>query len=296
MHRLLEQAPAPTLWTMNDTRQVSPAILRRMMFTLELRPPTSGVRGADLGTALERHGIARGRTRRCRWPGSSRPPPGWRPGPPPPPGSGAAESPRCATAYGASPGFSGATRRPGNAAPIRPCSHSGRYRSDRARGSSRSSGERPLLPLPAGGRRDGQERLRPLSCRAPRPGGHAEAGVRSVVVWVGGTERQIADAFAEARDTDSFLVSTKPIRCSPIAVRREDVGSGQVNEMLTLDGEPSPALCLYDQLRPAPRPRHPAALHRQGHARLSRAPRKPRLPSAPTSALTPPPQIRSSPP
>ena len=39
MHRLLEQAPTPTLWTMNDTWGVSDALLRRMIFELELRPP-----------------------------------------------------------------------------------------------------------------------------------------------------------------------------------------------------------------------------------------------------------------
>ena len=44
MHRLIEQAPAPTLWTMNDADEVSTAILRRMMFALELRPPTPAVR------------------------------------------------------------------------------------------------------------------------------------------------------------------------------------------------------------------------------------------------------------
>ena len=57
MHRLLEQAPAPTLWTMNDARQVSPAILRRMMFALELRPPTARVRERIWTRQLERHGI-----------------------------------------------------------------------------------------------------------------------------------------------------------------------------------------------------------------------------------------------
>ena len=37
MHRLLERAPTPTLWAMNDASSVSKAILRRMMFALELR-------------------------------------------------------------------------------------------------------------------------------------------------------------------------------------------------------------------------------------------------------------------
>ena len=44
MHRLLEAAPTPTLWTMNSPRGVSETILRRMMFALELRRPTPQVR------------------------------------------------------------------------------------------------------------------------------------------------------------------------------------------------------------------------------------------------------------
>ena len=39
MNRLLEEAPAPTLWTINDPQAVDHAILRRMMFALELRLP-----------------------------------------------------------------------------------------------------------------------------------------------------------------------------------------------------------------------------------------------------------------
>ena len=57
MHRLLEQAPAPTLWTMNDARWVSRALLRRMMFALELRPPTAAVRARIWARQLESHGI-----------------------------------------------------------------------------------------------------------------------------------------------------------------------------------------------------------------------------------------------
>ena len=37
MNRLLEEAPAPTLWTLNDAGAVDPTLLRRMMFALELR-------------------------------------------------------------------------------------------------------------------------------------------------------------------------------------------------------------------------------------------------------------------
>ena len=64
MHRLLEQAPAPTLWTMNDADEVSPAILRRMMFALELRPPTAAVRASVWARQLDRHDIAAASRRR----------------------------------------------------------------------------------------------------------------------------------------------------------------------------------------------------------------------------------------
>ena len=57
MHRLLEDAPTPTLWTMNSTRGVSETILRRMMFALELRRPTPRVRARIWARELARRGI-----------------------------------------------------------------------------------------------------------------------------------------------------------------------------------------------------------------------------------------------
>ena len=60
MHRLLERAPAPTLWAMNDVRSVSQTVLRRMMFALELRPPTTAVRARIWTRQLEHHGIEAG--------------------------------------------------------------------------------------------------------------------------------------------------------------------------------------------------------------------------------------------
>ena len=47
----------PPLWTMNDAAGVSSAILRRIMFALELRPPTTRVRARIWTRQLERHGI-----------------------------------------------------------------------------------------------------------------------------------------------------------------------------------------------------------------------------------------------
>ena len=57
MHRLLEDAPTPTLWTMNSTRGVSETILRRVMFALDLRRPTPRVRARIWARELARRGI-----------------------------------------------------------------------------------------------------------------------------------------------------------------------------------------------------------------------------------------------
>ena len=48
---------APTLWAMNDASSVSKALLRRMMFALELRPPTTAVRARIWARQLAQHGI-----------------------------------------------------------------------------------------------------------------------------------------------------------------------------------------------------------------------------------------------
>ena len=60
MNRLLEEAPAPTLWTINHARAVTPTVLRRMMFALELRLPPPGVRARVWTRQLARHGIEAG--------------------------------------------------------------------------------------------------------------------------------------------------------------------------------------------------------------------------------------------
>ena len=83
MHRLLEAAPTPTLWTMNSTRGVSETILRRMMFALELRRPTPRVRARIWARELARRGIeapsasgsrsSRSARPICSRPGSARP-------------------------------------------------------------------------------------------------------------------------------------------------------------------------------------------------------------------------------
>ena len=58
LNRVLEKSPVPTIWIMNDARTVSPVILRRMMFALELRLPPASVRTAIWQRQLDRHEIA----------------------------------------------------------------------------------------------------------------------------------------------------------------------------------------------------------------------------------------------
>ena len=58
LNRLLEQAPVPTIWVMNDVRSVDPVILRRMTYALELPRPPASVRAGIWGRQLARHGMA----------------------------------------------------------------------------------------------------------------------------------------------------------------------------------------------------------------------------------------------
>ena len=57
MNRLLEENSAPTLWTVNDASSIDRAILRRMMFAIELRQPPPMVRQRIWARQLERSGI-----------------------------------------------------------------------------------------------------------------------------------------------------------------------------------------------------------------------------------------------
>ena len=65
MHRLLEETPVPILWTMNDAGSVDRAILRRMRFALELRPPNAAIRARVWMRQLAKKRY-RGNACRCR--------------------------------------------------------------------------------------------------------------------------------------------------------------------------------------------------------------------------------------
>ena len=246
MHRLLERAPAPTLWTMNDAGNVSQAILRRMMFAFELRPPTAPVRARVWTRLLERHGVA-------ATPEAAR---------------------RLAAEFDAAPGVAAgaaaaARLAGGDVETVRRGVRS-LSRVLRCEKPPQGTPERfdPALiradtdPAALAGRilRSGARRF--SLCLQGPPGAGKSAWVRFLAerlglevaqkrtsdllsMWVGGTERRIADAFAEARDAGAFLVFDEAdslLADRRFAVRNWEVS--QVNEMLTwMESHPLPFAC-----------------------------------------------------
>ena len=57
LNRLLEEAPAPTLWTANDAHRINRAFLRRFMVTVEMRLPSPAVRERIWARQLSMNGI-----------------------------------------------------------------------------------------------------------------------------------------------------------------------------------------------------------------------------------------------
>ncbi len=246
MHRLLERAPAPTLWAMNDAGDVSPAILRRMMFAFELRAPTSRVRERVWTRQLQRHGIP-------AQPEDSR---------------------ALAVEFEATPGVAaGATAAARVAGGGVETVRLGVRSLSRVLGCEKppqGTPERfdPALiradtdPVALAGRiaRSGARRF--SLCLQGPPGTGKSVWVRFLAerlgleviqkrtsdllsMWVGGTEKRIADAFAEARDAGAFLVFDEAdslLADRRFAVRNWEVS--QVNEMLTwMESHPLPFAC-----------------------------------------------------
>ena len=246
MNRLLENAPVPTLWTANGDDGVPDVLMRRMKFALELRLPPPRIRARIWSRQLARNGIEAE------------------------PGDVLA----LATAFEAPPGVAAevtaAARLTG-----------GDIDSVRRglRGLARALGcEKPVQGVPdrfdlalmqsdtdlvglAERLADGGERRFSLCLQGP-PGTGKSACVRYLAdrlglevaqkrasdlisPWVGGTERNIAVAFQEARDEEAFLVFDEAD--SLLADRRHAVRSwevSQVNEMLTwMESHPLPFAC-----------------------------------------------------
>ena len=235
MHRLLEQTPVSTLWTVNDARAIPQTILRRMMFAVELRQPSVQVRARIWERQLAHHGIE----------------------------SGAEDARALAREFDVTPGVaSGATA----AARLSGGDLTAVRRGVRSLARVLSA-EKPPQGTPekfdpglirANGDpvrfaerlvESGQRRF--SLCLQGPPGTGKSAFVRYLAerlglevvqkrasdlmsCWVGETEKRIAAAFAEARDAESFLVFDEAdslLADRRFAVRTWEVS--QVNEMLT---------------------------------------------------------------
>ena len=256
LHRLLEENKAPTLWTTNAARQTSEPVLRRMMYALELRRPSPGVRRRIWARQLKRHGI--------------------------PAEEGDARA--LAREFDVTPGVAaGATAAArlidgGDIATVR---HGVRSLSRLLHGEKppqRAPGEFDpgLIRVRTGPKRvrtrndpvELADRLAELGaqrvslCLQGPPGSGKSAFVRYLAEriglevvqkrasdlmskWVGDTEKLIAEAFAEARDNRHFLVFDEAdslLSDRRFAHRSWEIS--QVNEMLTwMESHPLPFAC-----------------------------------------------------
>ncbi len=257
MHRLLEQAPIPILWTMNDARQVSPAVLRRMMYAIELRRPPTRVRARVWARQLDRHGIK----------------------------AEPEELKALAAEFDATPGVAaGATAAArlggGDMATVRRGVRSlSRLLSCEKPSQSVPAGFEPSLiranadPKTLADRISATDQQRFSICLQGPPGTGKSAYVRYLAdrlgleviqkrasdlmsMWVGATEQKIALAFAEARASGAILVFDEADSLlGDRRYARQNWEVSQVNEMLTwMESHPLPFFCttnFAERLDPA---------------------------------------------
>ena len=247
MNRLLEQNAVPTLWTTNSAHQTCPTVLRRMMYALELRQPSPRVRARIWSRQLERQGIAVG--------------------------DGDAQA--LAREFDVAPGVAaGATAAAGiiDGGDISAVRDGVRSLSRLLHGEKPPQGAPKLFdpgliradtdPVELTDRLAEQGARRFTLCLQGPPGTGKSAFVRHLAervglevvqkrasdlmsMWVGETEKTIAEAFAEARAQEHFLVFDEAD--SLLADRRFAHRSweiSQVNEMLTwMELHPLPFAC-----------------------------------------------------
>ena len=246
MNRLLEDTPAPTLWTTNVAGSINPAILRRMMFALEMRLPPPRIRSRIWARQLSRHGIEASED----------------------------DTRALSQEFDATPGvaagaIAAADLAGGDFDTVRRGiqSLSRVLRCERPAGTSGASFDPALieadLDLESLANRLAVSNQRRFSlCLQGPPGSGKSAYVRYLAdrlglevmhkrtsdlldMWVGSTERNIADAFAEARDERTFLVFDEAdslLADRHGAHRNWEVS--QVNEMLTwMEAHPLPFAC-----------------------------------------------------
>ncbi len=247
LHRLLEETGVPTLWTTNAARETCPAVLRRMMYALELRKPSPRVRARIWSRQLKRQGIP----------------------------SVESDVQALAREFDITPGVAaGATAAArvidgGNVATVRQGVHSLARLLHGEKPPLQAPGEfDPTLiraqtdPVELADRLAEHGARRFSLCLQGPPGTGKSAFVRFLAeriglevvqkrasdlmsMWVGETEKLIAEAFAEARDQEHFLVFDEAD--SLLADRRFAHRSweiSQVNEMLTwMETHPLPFAC-----------------------------------------------------
>jgi SpoVK/Ycf46/Vps4 family AAA+-type ATPase len=260
MNRILENNPVPTLWTTNEIKSCDPAFLRRISFTLELRTPPVSVRSRIWEKLAEHHqvplpkdlclelahsledapALANSALRAARIT------------------CGGAEDVKLAAAA-----ISRAVR--GGHTPLAAPS-SVRFEPELA------NADHDLALITARLVACGPANTGGLCLSGP-PGTGKSAFARYLAErmqmpvleqrasdlldrYVGGSERNIADAFAEARDTSAFLVFDEAdslLSGRDGATHRWEIS--QVNEMLTwMESHPLPFACttnLVEQLDPA---------------------------------------------
>lgn len=246
MNRLLEETPAPTLWTTNAADTINPAILRRMMFALEMRQPPPRIRSRIWSRQLGRHGIDASEEDAAALAHEFDATPGVAAG-------------ATAAADLADGDFETVRRGIRSLSRVLGCERPGAkptVRFDPALIEADLDVEGLAARLEAGGQR------RFSLCLQGPPGSGKSAYVRHLAdrldlevlhkrtsdllsMWVGGTERKIANAFAEARDNEAFLVFDEAD--SLLADRRgaqRNWEVTQVNEMLTwMESHPLPFAC-----------------------------------------------------
>ena len=246
LHRLLENTPVPTLWTTNGARGIDPAILRRMTFALEFRLPSARIRAGIWSRQLDRRGIGASdaEVRSLAEEFEATP--------------GVAEGAVTAGELGGG-GFEQVRRSVQSLARVIGC--------DRPRFSA-SDGFDPglacadidLATLAESLERSTDRRF--SLCLQGPPGTGKSAYARYLAgrldmevlhkrasdllgMYVGQSERNIADAFSEARDTGAFLVFDEAdslLSDRGLAHRSWEIS--QVNEMLTwMESHPLPFAC-----------------------------------------------------
>ena len=256
-NRILEDTPVPILWTVNDLELVPPVMRRRMTYALRLSLPKAGIGERILARQLTINGIqARADETRAlaaefaAVPGVA---------------AGAAAAARLAGG-----GIEAVTRvmrsqsrllapgKPPQATPARFDLSLIQADTDPAELSDRlvKSGERRVSLCLQGPPGTGKSAF--IRYLAERLGLEVVQKRASdlLSMWIGETEQQIADTFAEARDTGAFLVFDEAdslLADRRFAERTWEVS--QVNEMLTwMESHPLPFACttnLSDSFDPA---------------------------------------------